>query len=176
MKTNRFNLLIEELLDVNIQGSLPITTNYVSLRYVNTDLIMFISRIINKHQELEKKILILLKFKKIIAQTPRVPDEEQYRTDRAFFDSIEREQLLNDPIKFIDAELGYLQERQATILASNDSPQKDWLTAKEVCLKFVFSRSSLNRRVAEGLPYVQLGGKKMFSVSQISDWLKNQTD
>jgi hypothetical protein len=37
------------------------------------------------------------------------------------------------------------------------------------------SRSTLNRRVAEGMPAQKMGGRQMFNRAKINDWL-NQLD
>ncbi|NHA07711.1 helix-turn-helix domain-containing protein [Mucilaginibacter sp. HC2] len=165
MKTNRLHLIKQELISNNFNKHTA-TINYLSMLYVNTDLILFICRMLNNCKPNEDRELVLIKLKKLLMQTPRRPDPEQYRVDREFFDSIRKEQKLNDPIRFIEAELDFIKATKAY------SPEdKDMLSEDEVLKMFDISRTTLNRRIAEGMPCTKVGGKKAFSRNLISAWL-----
>lgn len=170
MKTTRIQRYHQQLLTDGSTTKSEVQS-YISTKYVNTDLILFICQTLKCFPKNTDRKIILLNFRKLIIQTPRLPDPEQYRINRDFFDSIRQEQKLNDPLRFIDAELEYLKAIETS--TPNDN---EWLSEPEMLNRFGFSSITLRRRIAEGMPCAKVGGKKQFSRVLVSDWLAKKAN
>lgn len=154
----------------------------ISRLYVNRDLVNFFRRLMTDAKDDNERLLLLLKLKKLVLQVPREPDANELAAEPekfyVFFNEIEREQAFYDPIKWLDAEIEYLFSVQKSVdvevkekIAFKDI---EWHTEEEVLRYFKISKSTLNRRIAEGLPAYDFGARPLFNTKEISNYLIKQ--
>jgi len=154
---------------------------------INRDLTKFISESIEKLPA-KDKLAALYYFKKLAVQVYREPDPQHFK---AFEDeyleelsAIKEEQKFYEPVKWIEAEVEYITNT-AERLTTEDVNQrldimqdaklklsKDWLTKTEVMNMFSISKSTLARRVAEGMPAHKNGKAVYFYLEEINGWMK----
>lgn len=157
--------------------------------YKNKELTEYIER----HLSLipvKDKIAALYYFKKLVLQTYRSPDSDHYA---AFEDEYEEEmseiraeQQFYEPVRWIDAEIDY-QTNMGERLTGDDVTgrldimqeakkrlSKDWLTKEEVMELFGISRSTLNRRIADGMPAHKSGKAVYFYLEEINQWMRRE--
>jgi hypothetical protein len=179
MKTTMIQLIKEDLLSDELNTPLLVICK-ISRLFINKDLIGFINRLISESKDMAERERILIKLKKLILQTPREPDQTQLEAEPAefaqFFNEIKKEQEFYDPIKWINAELEYLKSIKSVDIKDakaneNNNELKEWLSRAQVLQLFNISKTTLNRRIAEGMPGSKLGGRQMFNRQKISDWL-----
>ncbi|WP_158826712.1 helix-turn-helix domain-containing protein [Mucilaginibacter lacusdianchii] len=160
--------------------------------YVNKDLIAFMkSKIPNNAKD---GLVYLHYFKKLVQQVFRSPDPDHYK---AFEDEYEAEriaiadeQAFYHPVKWINAEIEYLaslhhaqadqraNELEQVALMQKQTKTgltKDWLTVPEAMEILGVSKSTLQRRMDNGLPYHQQGRKRYFYLDEINDYLRRDT-
>jgi hypothetical protein len=179
MKTPVVQLIKAELVSEEFNSPL-MTICKISRTFINRDLVCFVSRLLSESKNIVERELILIRLKKLIIQTPREIDEviieaqpEQYAQ---FLKEIEKEQEFFEPIRWIDAELDYLSNIKskaigASQVTSNDIQLKEWLNKIEVMNQFKFSKSTLNRRIADGMPATKIGKTVVFNRQKVNDWL-----
>ncbi|MNE17336.1 Helix-turn-helix domain protein [compost metagenome] len=133
----------------------------------------------------------MIYFKKIIIQCPRTPDElhylafkEQY-LEEAQLMLVEQQQF--DPIKWINAELDFIDVSR--LIPKNDFedkykvnstvlPAKVLITNKEILTlndmleMFNISKSTLDRRRKEGLPFSKVAKKLFFNKTEVNKWIE----
>lgn len=145
----------------------------------NSDLIEFCDSTIKKVDSNNEKIVTLLYLKKLVIQTPRYPDPDHYR---AFEDEYIQEAADYDPIAWIEAEIEFYAKLQQLDLTKStvssvvtDAKLKlssTWLTHDEMQEMLKISRSTLNRRIAEGMPHYKKGKFAFFDINEVSEWIK----
>ncbi len=146
----------------------------------NEELIIFLDETTNSIKETEIKILFLHYMKKLIMQIDRILDEWHYR---AFQFEYDQDRLNFDPELWIRAELEFLEALQNFNSAKNTLVTYDMeqnlntpmplLRHKDIGKLFNWSASSLNRRIALGLPFHSDPiGAKFFDVNEINEWIK----
>lgn len=176
MTSSTAQLIRKELLRADL-GNSTMTINRISSIFINKELVQFINRIIKDINSIDDQYLILSKIKKILIQFPRNPDPAQLRAEKAefaqFFKEIKREQKAYNPINWIDAELEYIRYLK-TVQAdktqeSHVLDKKEWLTSEDMLKVFKCSISSLNRRIADGMPCNKMGGKKVFKRTDLNE-------
>lgn len=160
----------------------------ISTLIFNKDLIEYIEDLISKISD-KDKLVTLCYLKKVILQTPRVPDPDHYKAFEEQYDAEfikrEEEQEQFDPIKWLDAEIEFVtcpaiskyskEEVQDELNKFQEIKQqlgKELLTFEDVLKLFGFSKSTLNRRIAEGLPCHKQGKFNFFVLSEITEWIK----
>lgn len=153
-----------ELLNENVEPAMIIRR--LKMLPVNEDVILFLKRVMKSFDSIDERELALLKIKKVLIQTPRLFDEDEYQSKRELFVGLKAEQKLFNPIKWVDAELEYIKNHKAI---ANDL--KEIMTEDDM-LKFFGNRQNLNRRMAEGLPYKKAGVVKLFSKDLVIDWIE----
>ena len=179
MKTPIIQLIKSELVSKEFDS--PLMTIYkISRTFINRDLVDFIDKLLLESKDIGERELILIRIKKLIIQTPREIDEmiiqaqpEQYIE---FLKQIIKDQEFYEPIRWIDAELDYINSIKARAINSNqqvpnDAHLKEWLNRLEVMNQFKFSKSTLNRRIAEGMPATKIGKTVMFNRQKVNEWL-----
>lgn len=179
MKTTTIQLIKADLLSTD--SNFPLLAVYkISRLFVNKDLINFFERLLNESKEQKEKLIILLKLKKLVIQVVREPDPTQLKAEsdefRDYFKSIKKGQKFYDPIKWLDAEIDYLTSiknltDQANRSDNVDIEKKEWLNRKEVLQLFDISKSTLNRRISEGMPVNGVGVRQMFNRQELNVWL-----
>lgn len=161
------------------------------LLFVNREFIAFIERTIEELPQRDK-LACLYYFKKLAVQVLRRPDPDHFK---AFEDeyweelsAIADEQKHYNPVKWIEAEIEYLQNTTPHLTKEDVNNQLDimqearqrlskpWLTRQEVMQLFGFKKSTLNRRIAEGMPCEKHGRITSFHLDDINKWLKGETD
>lgn len=179
MKVTYSQLIKNELIKSGFDKP-KLTISKISRTIENQELISLINRVLTHTETFMEREQILNKMRKLIIQTLRQPDEIQYQAEKAEFDQylngIIQEQEIYNPIAWIDAELNYLsyvklQGNNGSKTAVSDTIVNDWVDSKEVMRVFGFARSTLNRRIGEGMPVSKIGGKKMFNCQKINEWL-----
>lgn len=156
-----------ELLNDTIVPAMSISR--IKVLFFNHDIIEFIKSVLTNYKSIDDQRYSLIKLKKLLTQVPRYPDPSEYRTNREFFDNIETEQRLYDPIRWIEAELEYLNSNRASNIEL-----KELLTEFDM-LQIFGNRQTLNRRIVEGLPCARLGGVKVFSKRLVIQWIENKS-
>ncbi|TKB95741.1 helix-turn-helix domain-containing protein [Pedobacter cryophilus] len=150
----------------------------ILLKPINQDLIEFIEDKIKGLIGIDEKMLYLHFAKKELLHTERRPDFEHFV---AFEDNYMNDRQNFNPIKWIDVELEFWtnikllnsnQQTSSEIAQAKLTLSKSWLTQEEVQDMFKFSRTTLNRRIAEGMPCHQKGKFKFFNLEEVSEWLK----
>lgn len=150
--------------------------------YINKDLVEFLNELLSEVFTKSEKLYYLEFCKKAINQNVRKPDKSHYQAFKeeydSFFRSIKKEQLLYDPIKWLDAEINYIQAISLIgnkdvdeVLGASAKPNKDWLTFSEMQTRFETSKMALRRRMAEGMPFVKFGNQLRFFPKAVDDWL-----
>jgi predicted DNA-binding transcriptional regulator AlpA len=160
--------------------------------YVNKDLIeYFKAKIPNNAKE---RPAYLHYFKKLVQQVFRSPDpdhykafEDEYKAERI---AITDEQFFYDPVKWLNAEIEYLAslnhgqaDQKANKLDQVALMQqqkkialtKNWLTKAEVIELLGISKSTLQRRMDNGLPFHPKGRMRYFYIDEINDYLRQDT-
>lgn len=155
--------------------------------YVNKDLIQFfVAKIDGK--TIKDKLAILNYFKKLVQQIYRLPDpdhkaafEEEYEAEQF---AIADEQAFYDPLKWLQAEIDYLDaqlerltstdvdERLNIMQQAKERLSKEWLTKTEVMELFRISKATINRRIAEGMPAHKNGKMVYFYLEEINEYMK----
>lgn len=145
---------------------------------INEELIAFLEQHLSAIVDIDGKLAYLFFAKKVLPYLKREPDarhffafEEEYRNDRLFF----------EPMKWLDNEIEFWTNIK-TLDKSKETPQniveakmelsKQWLTKEEIMEMLKLSRTTLNRRIAEGLPAHQKGKAVFFNLEEVSEWLK----
>lgn len=157
--------------------------NKIRTLCTNEELIIFLEETTNSIKETEIKILFLHYMKKLITQIDRPIDEHHYR---AFQFEYDQDRLNFDPELWIGAELEFLKARQDFSSSKNTSVTFDMgqnvnrpmplLRHKDIGKLFHFSTSSLDRRIALGLPFHSDPiGAKFFDVNEINEWIKESS-
>lgn len=165
-KKDRLSLLEKEILSL----------------YINKDLVEFLNQLTKEVFTRSEKLHYLEFCKKTINQNVRKPNEDHYLAFKeeydSFFRSIKKDQLVYDPIKWIDAEINYIQAINLIddkdvdkVLDASSKPNKDWLTFSEMLTRFETSKMALRRRMAEGMPFVKFGNQLRFFPKAVDEWL-----
>ena len=71
-------------------------------------------------------------------------------------------------------ELDFIKNMKALVAKDEkvvEVQTKELLDCQEMLQVFRFSKSTLNRRIAEGMPAIKVGAKVMFNRQKINDWL-----
>ena len=160
MKTSTIKLIKADLLAD--ETHFPLLAVYkISRLFVNKDLIDFFQRLLAESKDVKERLILLVRLKKLVVQNPRQPAPTQLKAEadefREFFKSIEQDQEFYEPIKWLDAEIECLQAikiitREAAKSNNFDIENKALLNREEVLQLFKISKSTLNRRLAEGMP------------------------
>lgn len=155
--------------------------------FINKEFIEFIQATINKLPQ-KDKLACLFYFKKLAVQIPRTPDPEHYKSHQEIYEEemgkIVDEQTFYEPIKWINAEIEYITSAIEHLTTEDVSHKidimqeakqrlsKDWLTKDEVMTLFNISKSTLSRRIAEGMPVHKRGKSLHFYLQDINVWMK----
>jgi len=145
---------------------------------INEELIAFLEQHLSALVEIDGKLTYLFFAKKVLPYLKREPErghflafEEEYRNDRVFF----------EPMKWLDNEIEFWtnikaldksKETPQSIVEAKRALSKQWLTKEEIMEMLKFSRTTLNRRIAEGMPCHQKGKAVFFNLEEVSEWLK----
>lgn len=145
---------------------------------INEDLITFLEQHLSAIADIDGKLTYLFFAKKVLPYLKRKPDaghllafEEEYRNDRLFF----------EPMKWLDNEIEFwtnikaldkTKEASQSIVEAKMELSKQWLTKEEIMEMLKLSRTTLNRRIAEGMPCHQKGKAVFFNLEEVSEWLK----
>ena len=149
----------------------------------NEELIIFLDETKSSLKETEIKILFLHYMKKLITQVNRPIDEGHYKTFQFEYD---QDRLNFDPKLWICAELEFLKALQdfscsknAPItfdMGQNANTPMPLLRQNDIQKLFKWSRTTLNRRIALGLPYHEDPvGVKFFDVNEVNEWIKENS-
>ncbi|WP_324368869.1 hypothetical protein [Pedobacter sp.] len=149
----------------------------------NEELILFLEETSSTIKETDVKILFLHYAKKLISQIERPIDEEHYRAFQVEYD---QDRMNFNPELWINAELEFLrvlheftrlknQPENLELGKASNSPMP--LIRHDAMQKlFKWSRTTLNRRIALGLPYHEDPAKaKFFDVNEVNEWIKENS-
>ncbi|XHR93860.1 helix-turn-helix transcriptional regulator [Mucilaginibacter sp. UC70_90] len=162
----------------------------VKIFFMNRDFVEFMESAL-KRLPAKDKIACLHYFMKLAKQTMRVPDphwlkenEDLYLEKMAEFQD---EQIHFEPIKWIKAELEYLEnttqrltkedvEHELNIMhEAKQKLSKPWLTKEEVMELFSISESTLSRWVFDdNMPCRKRGKFTYWFKDEIDDWMKKE--
>ena len=159
----------------------------IKVLYVNKDLIQFIeAKILSKATK--DRLALLHYFKKLVQQVYRSPDpdhkaafEEEYEMEQL---TIADEQAFYDPLKWLQAEIDYLDAQIERLTAHNvdqrldimqqakERLSKEWLTKTEVMELFSISKATINRWISDGLPAHKIGKMVYLYRDEINEYMK----
>lgn len=150
---------------------------------LNEDLIIFLEETIINIQETEHKILFLHYAKKLVVQIERPVDQGHYD---AFQFEYDQDRRRFNPALWINAELEFLKVSQEFNCSKNQptsygnqqnaNAPMSLLRHEDMEKMYRWSRSTLNRRIALGLPYhLDPAGAKFFDVTEVNEWIKENT-
>ncbi len=159
----------------------------VKMCFINKDFIELIANTLKKLPA-KDKIMCLHYFLKLAKQIMRAPDQEWLKANEDEYlekmAEIQHEQEHYEPVRWIEAELTYLMNtsehltqddviQQLDIMqAAKERLSKEWLTKKEVMDLFRISKSTLDRRVVDGMPAHKNGRMVYFYLEEINDWMR----
>lgn len=154
--------------------------------YINKELIEFLEFLLKDLLQPEGKVFMLKFCQKIILQYPRYPKGNQVKAFELEYaherEDIEEEQQLFQPSIWCEIEIKYLEsvEGHQTEVAIKRSKadtgiakENDWLTLEETMRLLKMSKSTIDRRCAEGMPRHKTGKKIFFMRSEIFKWMKD---
>lgn len=157
--------------------------------FINKEFVEFIEDTIKKFP-VRDKLAALYFFKKLAVQVLREPDPEHYKAFKDEYDeelsAIADEQKHYEPVKWVNAEIEYVTNTAERLTADDVNQKLDimqeakqrlskpWLTKEEVMDIFHISKSTLNRRIADGMPAHKNGKFVCFYLEEISEWLKQE--
>lgn len=145
---------------------------------INEELIAFIEQHLSTTGSINEKLTYLFFAKKVLPYLKREPQtdhflafEEEYRNDRDFFEPMK---WLDNEIEFWTNVSGLSQSKETpqNIVEAKMELSKQWLTKEEIMQMLRFSRTTLNRRIAEGMPCHAKGKAVFFNLEEVSEWLK----
>jgi hypothetical protein len=157
--------------------------------FVNQELTAYLNEVVCSVAS-KDKLTCLYWLRKVVIQTPRKPDADHYQAFKDEYEellsAIAQEQEQYEPIRWLDAEIDYLQNTtpilskedvKAELHIMQDAQQrlsKQWLTYDEMLTLFAISKSTLNRRISEGMPVIKKGRSRYFNIDEVSGWLKKE--
>lgn len=150
----------------------------------NEELIIFLEETTNSIKEVEIKILFLYYVKKLVSQIDRPIDAGHYK---AFQFEYDQDRLNFNPEQWICAELDFLKALRDFSSSKNTPVTFDMgqnvnapmplLRHEDMEKLFRWSRSTLNRRIALGLPFhLDPAGAKFFDVNEVNEWIKENSN
>lgn len=171
----------------NKQERLELLRKFIKPIYENKELNLFLAEVMERVTSIDEKIYYLQYCRRFIAQTERKPHQnhyEEFMNEYAdFFEEIEYEQELHNPLKWIDAELQYQQflKSEGQSKADDKHPQistaeKDWLTTSELLSWLGISKATLHRKMAQGLPKTKIGKIVRFAPDEVKAWIASENN
>ncbi|MEO3405878.1 helix-turn-helix domain-containing protein [Mucilaginibacter sp. CAU 1740] len=162
----------------------------VKIFFMNRDFVEFMESTLKKLPA-KDKIACLYYFMKLAKQTMRVPDAEWLKANEDLYlekmAELKDEQIHFEPVKWIKAELEYLQNttplltkedvgRELNILQeAKQRLSKSWLTKEEVMELFDISESTLGRWVYDdAMPCRKRGKFTYWFKDEIDEWMKKE--
>lgn len=173
------------------QHQYKLLQNVIKRLYRNLDLIQFIDELIKASSDQAQKVKFIKWSRRIILGTKREPDpmhyeafEDEYKLE---FRAIKEEQTRHDPLRWLENEEVLLEsefhneihdstvdlEKVETTLDIYNIP-KEQLSAKEVMALLAISKTTLDRRRADGLRSYQNGRKVYFKKSDVIRYLESK--
>lgn len=168
----------------NKQERLELLSKFIKPIFINKELRAFLIKVVESISSVDEKIYYLEFIRKVLAQTNRQPDYSHYKAFEDQYNNllkdIKQEQKIHNPITWIDAELQY-QHFMKSIKPVEGNPQpidfnKKWLTAQEMAKYLGIGKSTLERKVAFGLPQEKFGRRVFYSPEKVNDWLAIQNN
>ncbi|WP_325387910.1 helix-turn-helix transcriptional regulator [Mucilaginibacter sp.] len=157
--------------------------------YINKEFIEFIEETIKKFP-VRDKLAALYFFKKLAVQLLRAPDPDHYKAFKDDYDNelseIVDEQKHYNPVRWLNAEIEFItntaerltaedvNERLNVMQHAKQRLSKPWLTKEDVMDLFNISKSTLNRRVADGMPAHKNGKFVYFYLEEVNEWMKQE--
>lgn len=147
----------------------------------NEELLKFMKSNVEAQKKINDKLYLLYLFKRIFATSVRNPEQ-------AHFYLFEDEYLLDIKTynieKWLEVEIEFYKNVQSLeIQASHQGLteakaelSKQWVTGEEIKEIFKWSRTTLNRRIAEGMPCHAKGKTKFFNLEEVGEWLRESED
>ncbi|WP_162795921.1 hypothetical protein [Pedobacter nanyangensis] len=147
----------------------------------NEELINYMKSTVESQKKIKDKLYILYLFKRVFATSVRNPDKKHYY----FF---ENEYLLDrntfDVDKWLKVEIEFYRNVQSL---EKEVPHQvvpeiktdfdiKWITGDEVKKRFNWSRNTLSKRIAEGMPCHAKGNTKLFDLEEIGEWFRKTAD
>lgn len=187
--TKNISYFMKRWADSDREKRLRMISSSVSTLWVNRELIDFLSDIAKNTEPVDEKIFYMQYCRKEILQNERKPHQNHFEAFKEEylqeFRNIRDEQNANNPLRWIDAELhylNYLKKKPSTVKVQEEKQKlttaigKDWLTFKEMLSWLKVSKSTLDRRIAEGLPRTQIGKRWRYSPKEVKAWMKENED
>ncbi|HET6245385.1 MAG: helix-turn-helix domain-containing protein [Bacteroidetes bacterium] len=172
------------------KAKLSFLQNYLLSLHRNREVVEFLDNLLAGIDSISNKMGMLLYCLKILKQYQRtIPKElaesfpEQYDLER---ETIAEEQTIYDPVKWIEAEIEFISSYskiqqefpeteepvKETKLSEKLYPEtKEFLTLKETMDLLKISKSTLDRRREEGLPWHKDGKKLYFKRNELIKWI-----
>jgi hypothetical protein len=154
--------------------------------YVNKELIAFMkAKIPNNAKD---GLAYLHYFKKLVQQVFRSPDPDHYKAFKEEYEAeriaIAEEQAFYDPVKWLNAEIEYLLntsteasnevtgEQHCSGVQASAMISMQWLTKLQVMDMLQISKTTLNRRISQGMPCHRNGKSTYFNMDEINHYLR----
>ena len=172
------------------QEQLSFLKHYLISLHRNKEVVDFMEQLLSGMDSNSKKMGILLYCKKILKQYERIPSRELAECFPEEYDKemeeIEEEQAIYDPVKWAEAEIEFISsyskiqqefpepEEPVTEIKQPEKlyPEtKEFLTLKETMDLLKISKSTLDRRREEGLPWHKDGKKLYFKRNELIKWI-----
>ncbi len=177
--------VVHDLLFRPFPAALNLLKNEIKSQYVNRELIAFMQELTDMLKSRDDKYYLLF-CKKVTLQTQRMPDSNHYEVFKEeynqFFEETKEEQAILDPLKWIDAEMEFIdiqsQHKEGNRDNENDKnqfpPQQGLLTFDEMMNHLRTTKLALRRRMEEGMPCFKLGIQWRFELDKVNAWLATQ--
>jgi predicted DNA-binding transcriptional regulator AlpA len=164
-------------------------TQKVKWLFINREFIELIQVTIEKLPQ-KDKLAALYYFKKLAVQVLRKPDIDHYNAFKDEYDEllseIADEQIHFEPVRWISSEIEFItnttekltvadvNQRLDIMQEAKHKLSKDWLTKNDMMDLFNISKSTLNRRVADGMPAHKNGKFIYFYLEEVNEWMKKE--
>lgn len=173
------------------QRQYQLLENIIKRLYRNLDLIRFIDDLLKSSSDQAQKEKFIKWSKRIVLGTKRSPDpmhfeafEDEYKLE---FDAISEDQKRHDPVKWLENEEALLDSEthkeihnEEVNLADVDTKldiynfPKEHLTPKDVMALLGISKTTLDRRKADGLRFYKDGRKVYFKRAEVIRYLESK--
>ena len=107
-------------------------------------------------------------------QNPKTVDEAHYQYFRAEYDEAMKKDVGYDALRWVEAELAFLELVEVEETESSDmlTEHKEILSVVEVMDLLSISRSTLDRRRKEGLPWSKTEKVIHFERAKVVEWVE----
>ncbi len=173
MKASHLREMRSHLINGDLQSKL--LTNAIKHLFVNIELIDLMKQLLIGCQDPGTREILLINLRKIIKQTPRSAPPEvikyMWEDHHQHLLNIKEEQRLNDPIKWVNAEIEY-ELALKKIRESED--KKPFWTFTDIMRIFKWSRQTVYLRMSNSMPSYKIPNSSdtIFFQEEVIKWIK----